>query len=181
MQTTCYVGVKSNENTVQIRLGMYLSYTCHEMLYTCQSVVYPDMQQLYFESIFPYLLGSLGCLDLIGGTSQTHCMVFQSRNLINHCSDSDLRIMGIYRYISRMKPHILRVYQYILGTYTLNASFTLNQALSARALRRRRLSHESHPHAPCLLRSLLPASRMSSQHSDHPGGACHEQNSTATG
>ncbi len=38
-------------------------------------------------------------MDLIGGKSQTHCMVFQSRNLINHCSDSDLRIMGIYRYI----------------------------------------------------------------------------------
>ena len=39
----------------------------------------------------------------------------------------------------------------------------------------------SQPHAPCLLRSLRPASRMSAQHSDHPGGACHEQNSTATG
>jgi hypothetical protein len=138
MQTTCYAGLKSNENTVQNRLGMYLSYTCHELLYTCHSAVYPDMQQLYFESIFPYLWGSLGCLDLIGGTSQTHCMIFRSRNLINHCSDSELRIMGIYRYISRMKHHIPRIYQYILDTYTLNALFTLNQALSA--LRRRRFS-----------------------------------------
>ncbi len=87
--------IQNNENTVQNSLGMYLSYTCHELLYTCHSLVYPDMHQLYFESIFPYLWGSLGCLDLIGGTFQTHCMVFRSRNSINHCSDSDLQIMGI--------------------------------------------------------------------------------------
>ena len=60
------------------------------------------MHQPDFESIFPYLWGCLGCLDLIGGTSQTHCMVLRSRNLINHCSDSDLRIMGISRYMRRM-------------------------------------------------------------------------------
>ncbi len=67
---------------------------------------YPDMQQLYFESSFPYLWESLGCLDLIGGICQTHCMVFRSRNLTNHCSDSYLRIIGIYRYISSMKHHM---------------------------------------------------------------------------
>ena len=69
MHNTCelhdMLRLKCNENTVQNRVGMYLSYTCHELLYTCHSLVYPDMQQLYFESIFPYLWGSLGCLDLI--------------------------------------------------------------------------------------------------------------------
>jgi hypothetical protein len=76
--------------------------TWHEQLYTGHILVYPVMHQPDFESIFPYLLGSLGCLDLIGGTSQTHCMVFRSLNLINFCLDSDLRIMGISWYISRM-------------------------------------------------------------------------------
>ncbi len=37
------------------------------------------------------------------------------------------------------------------------------------------------PHARCLLRPLQPASRMSDQQSDYPGGAYHEQNFTATG
>jgi len=46
-------------------------------------------------------------------------MVFRSLNLINHCLDSDLRIMGISRYMIRMWPYIPRIYQYILGTYTV--------------------------------------------------------------
>ena len=82
--------------------NMYMPSTWHELLYTGHILVYPVMHQPDFESIFSYLLGSLGCLDLIGGTSQTHCMVLRSRNLINHCSDSDLRIMGISRYMIRM-------------------------------------------------------------------------------
>ena len=74
---------------------MYIPYTCHELLYTCHSLAYPVKYQPYFESIFPCFWGSLRYLDLIGGTSQTHCMVFRSLNSINHSSDSDLRIMGI--------------------------------------------------------------------------------------
>ncbi len=93
-------------------------YTCHKLLYT-HSLVYPVMHQLYFESIFPYLWGSLRYLDLIGSTSQIHCMDFRSQNLMNRCPDSDLRIMGIKRYISWMKPHVPRIYWYIFGTYTV--------------------------------------------------------------
>ena len=70
--------------------NMYMPYTCHELLYTCHSLAYPVKHQPYFESIFPYFWGSLRYLDLIGSTSQTHCMVFRSLNLINHCLDSDL-------------------------------------------------------------------------------------------
>ena len=40
--------------------------TWHELLYTGHRLVYPVMHQLCFESIIPYLWGSLGCLDLIG-------------------------------------------------------------------------------------------------------------------
>ena len=98
---------------------MYMPSTWHELLYTGHILVYPVMHQPDFESIFSYLFGSLGCLDLIGGTSQTHCMVLRSRNLINHCSDSDLRIMGISRYMISMYCHIRRIYLYILGTYTV--------------------------------------------------------------
>ncbi len=57
------------------------------ILYTGHRLVYPVMHQPYFESIFPYLWGSLGCLDLIGGTPQTHCMVLQSRNMADSRQD----------------------------------------------------------------------------------------------
>jgi hypothetical protein len=102
MQTTWYAGLKCNENTFQKKKKMYMPYTCHELLYTCHSLAYPVKHQPYFESIFPYFWGSLRYLDLIGSTSQTHCMVLRSWNLINHCSDSDLLIMGISRYMIRM-------------------------------------------------------------------------------
>jgi len=101
------------------RKNMYIPYTCHELLYTCHSLAYPVKHQPYFESIFPYFWGSLRYLDLIGSTSQTHCMVFRSLNLINHCLDSDLRIMGISRYMISMYCHIRRIYLYILGTSTV--------------------------------------------------------------
>ena len=58
--------------------NMYMPSTWHELLYTCHILVYPVMHQPDFESIFSYLFGSLGCLDLIGGTSQTHCSASSS-------------------------------------------------------------------------------------------------------
>ncbi len=159
---------------------MYIPYTCHELLYTCHNLAYPVKHQPYFESIFPYFWGSLRYLDLIGSTSQTHCMVFRSLDLINHCLGSDLRIMGTDLYqghgICEGCNLIYRVYTSMYWVHILsNTSFTLNQALSA--LRRRRFSA-----ARSLLASFAATCLSNvSQHSDHPGGACHKQNSTATG
>ncbi len=106
--------------------------------YTCHSLVYPVIHQQYFESIFSYLWGSLGCLNLNGCTSQTHCMGFWSRNLINRCSDSDLR-KWVCKGISQGCSQIYCVYTGIWSGHILSTtSFTLNQALSS--LRRRRFS-----------------------------------------
>ncbi len=59
MQNACYAGFKSNKT--QFRLDSV--HICHMMLYTCHSLVYPVIHQLYFKSVFFIPLGKFLMLE----------------------------------------------------------------------------------------------------------------------
>jgi hypothetical protein len=70
IHNTCKLRVVLDSKVIKTQLRLDLVNTCHMLLYTCHSLVYPDIHQLYFESIISYLWGSFGCLNLHGCTSR---------------------------------------------------------------------------------------------------------------
>ncbi len=158
---------------------MYLSYTCHKLLYTYHSLVYPVIHQLYFESIFPYLWGTSREVSDSWIWLEAHPKHIAWFSGVGIWEITVQIVTCVNGYIKVYLKDVTGYTAYIL-VYTRYIYCQTPPLLWIR-LCRPCDADWSQPHAPCLLRSLRPASRISSQHSDHPGGACHEQNSSATG
>ncbi len=86
-QHSQHMHVMLNSKVIKTQFRLDSVYTCHIMLCTCHSLVYPVIHQLYIQSFFSYLWGSFWCLNLHGCTSHTHIILYWSQNLINRGSE----------------------------------------------------------------------------------------------
>ncbi len=110
MQTTCHAGVKSNENTVQTRLGIYLSYAS---IYLSQpGIIYCHIPGIFLIDFF-IPLGKFLMLESAWMHHQQSGECMRMTNMQN--LDSGLLLVCILQKAQHICLHILHIIWNLAG------------------------------------------------------------------